>query len=203
MRAAQIKFRLVLPLAMTALSIVLFCLSLLLRPQELTNRPPSPAVDDKDENGTVTFSPEPELKLSPTLKVELALNLPAVQFGGLALEVIRAVTIGGGSESSLIGFSTLFVPLLWFSIGRWIDRQRSFIGLETVISRVREMHFKALLRFIAAIGLLGAICGLLPTYHHRTAESDFYFLVIGIWSTVYLTCSIWGARRLVGLHQVP
>ena len=121
------RFRVLLPLIMTGVQLGLLTASLAIHrePWVLPTlpEPQAQAQDDcSGENCTVSFSPSPEPSAGNILKLAIVLNLPAV-FPGPILDVVAALIHfpHPPGEPSQIGFSAVFVPVIWYRVGRWMD----------------------------------------------------------------------------------
>ena len=123
----RIRFCWLLPLVMTVAQLVLFVVTAVQERSETRHSallvPSFQAAAIQEEEGTVTFEPMTPIAPRGTVKAALILNCPAM-LGG----VLLGGTFNKESDSSIIGFSVLFVPLVWYAIGNWVDRQVAGIG---------------------------------------------------------------------------
>ncbi len=95
------------------------------------------------------------------------------------------------SDASFIGFSALFVPLVWYTIGNWIDRQ--IAGVRITGKRIGYSVAKWSLRVLGMLGLLACLFSFQGGWD---GPDNFSYIPVGLWSTWYLFCSFWGEHRL-------
>jgi hypothetical protein len=144
----------------------------------------------QEEGGTVTFRPMQPPPASLEFKIALMLSLPAVFLGGLF-----SMWLPGEEERRMIGASILFVPLLWFSIGRWID-QLLAPDVSVHAKRFLRAAGRMLLRGITAFLLFCVFIALTFQHHHQSSDQAFLMAALGLWCGGYLACSILGERTL-------
>ncbi len=125
------RFRVLLPLIMTGVQLVLLAASVVVHrePWVLPNPPESHAQSQSDcfGEGCVQFSPmPPEPRAGRILKIAMVVNFPAIFLGAVLHVIVVLIRLPHPpGEPTDIGFSVVFVPLIWYRIGRWIDTQSS------------------------------------------------------------------------------
>jgi hypothetical protein len=192
----------VLPVVMTAVQLGLFAASLAL-PREPWVIPVPPSVKDlsepqcSGENCEVTFYPAPEPRTGRILKAAMVLNLPAVFLGAfLVLSAGLAHIPHITGDPGAIVFGAVFVPLIWYRIGRWVDGQRGLRNAAQANMSSLGEFWIFLVRLFAWAVLLMAIYGLTPAYHHRTRESSFLFAALILWLGAFLAGGLWSGWRM-------
>jgi hypothetical protein len=199
------SFRVLLPLIMTAIQLGLLAASLIIHREPWVLFPPPKAQvqsqsDCSGANCTVTFEAPPEPRAGTILKAAMVLNLPAVFLGDLvhiATSVLHVPHFQG--EPSLLLFPTLFVPLIWYRVGKWLDDQRSprqFTqqGLKTtwtVVARVAVWCLFGLLLFTFLI-----------ERHRQPEATRFLTAVAAVWTGLYLALGLLGDWRRAVRHRV-
>jgi len=142
------------------------------------------------EDQTIEFHPT-ETKTSSVFKAALLLSFPAIWIAAIFTALLHLHE----SEPMWIGVGTVFVPILWYSIGKWIDQQ---FGTEAARpnqnSRISRGS-RTVLRVIAAFFGVCFVSIALPTFHHRSSETNFLSAAGILWCASYLACSLWGERR--------
>jgi hypothetical protein len=143
---------------MTAAQIVLFEVAVV---QERTGSQSSAkaipvvraAVLQEEQEQTVTFQPMYPRPIPTPVKAAWILNLPSL-LGG----VVLAGVFHRESDASFIGFSALFVPLIWYPIGNWVDTQIApgRMARKRIASRIAAW----VLRFLAVLGLTATVFSL-------------------------------------------
>jgi hypothetical protein len=132
---------------------------------------------------------------SPIFKTEMVLNLPAV-FIAVPIGVLR---MGGSRDASVIGLATLLAPLLWFWIGKWVDRQ---LGTEKhKPDRRRTRVVRTILRVLAYCYLFLCALSFTPLNPTPSPESGFFSATLALWLIGYLVCSYWGGRRALLMYS--
>ena len=181
---------------MTLANLLLFAVSVAHSTGPIFGRPPEPpgpryVVVNPDGTRTEAVDLPGPVRTTTEFKVVLALNMPAVIAGSLL-----SVAIPHTGCAVDICLSTLFVPFLWYVIGKWLDGHGNPFALahSRQESRMRTIC-KVLLRMGAGFFLMISFLGLTSLNHERTAESSFLFVVFLIWSACYLGGSIWTERR--------
>lgn len=188
-------FKWILPCVMVVLNVCLFGVSIAYSTGPIIGRPPdSPGpryiVSNPDDTETQTASFPPPLQTSAEFKIALALSMPAVIAGSLL-----SIFVPHMDCTLNIGLSTVFVPFLWFAIGKWFDELRSGAAFSVRKALKIGAPGRLLLRAGAGFFFLLSVFGLSTIDHHRTNESNFFFAVSLIWSCCYIAGSIWTERR--------
>lgn len=201
--AGRLPFRKLLPLVMTSVQLVLLALSLAQQwhlptsPAELHRKyPPTAPYTEGDEDGTVSFSPQPQdIETTTVFKVAMATNLPAIFCGDFIAVALIPLGVKGGGEALLIAIGALLGFQVWRLIGRWVDEQRAIShGIQSVRSKRRGI-LRSLLRGLAFL-VLCLLTLSLPSLHHYHSAGTIFVVCTGIaWSGVYLLLSIWGEKR--------
>lgn len=200
------RFRLLLPLMMSGLHVCLLVGSLLVRREPWVVPPPQGlhAQDQAEcsgENCAVTFSPAPELRTGRILKAAELLSLPAVFLGAILHLVAVLIHLPHASgERALLGFSTVFVPLIWYRIGRWVDLQAR-VGesstphansVWTLVTRTITLFFFALL-----------LLSFIVERHRESDETKFVMATAILWTGTYLGVGLVGDRRRAARSSLP
>lgn len=139
------------------------------------------------EDEPLTFEPMASPRPSVAVIVAIVLNLPAL-LGG----VVLAAILHRESVAAMLGFSALFVPLVWYTIGMWIDGQ-----VAPACAKKKHLAGKIarwILRALSVLGLLTCLFGFHDDW--EPSQSAFDFMPPALWCTWYLFCSFWGDRRL-------
>jgi hypothetical protein len=176
---------------MTAVQLVLFSVAAV-QERASTGRsgfsaPVVQAAVIQEEEGTVSFEP---MTPPPAVKAAAILNFPAMIGGVLLAGVFHRET-----DASIIGFSVLFVPLVWYPIGRWVDRQ--IAGVPAARKAIASHVARWSLRVLAILGLIACLFSARGGFE---GPDNFSYIPIGLWSTSYLFCSFRGDHRLSSLH---
>jgi hypothetical protein len=153
-------------------------------------RPPAYQYAAFQEGSTVTFQAT-EPKASGLIKADAVLNLPALFLG----EILAGILQWHG-DPALMAVSTVFVPLIWFRIGRSVDEQRGTVSGGSKRASKFRFAIRLTLRTAASVFLIVALQGLTPAFRHHTSDTDFLFGTLILWCAAYLVCSFWGQRRL-------
>jgi len=118
--------------------------------------------------------------LKPSEKIAILLNLPAVF-------VAMLVATFAFPQHDMAGMyvSIALVPFSWYAVGRWLDG---------VLGYTRRLRIFQTLRGLLGVSALGAlfvsIAGFTPLYHHRTADSNWFFAGLAFWSALCLAIVI-------------
>jgi len=203
------RFRVLLPLIMTAVQLGLLAASLVVHREPWVLPAPSESqaqtqADCSGEDCTVSFTLPPEPHFGRFLKMAMMLNLPAVLFG-VVLDVVAVLihfphTAG---EPTLLGFSAVFVPVIWYRVGRWLDD----LAIGGIVAESTQFHAKAVWRMVARaiIWFLFAIMLLsLLVERHRETDTTMFLQVIAIlWTGAYLAGGFLGDRRRAARLRAP
>ena len=190
------RFSVLLPLIMVVLQFGLLAASLIVNREPWVFPDPSiyPPPSESDCSGsdcTITFTMPPEPRMGVILKAEMLLNLPAVLLGSIFHIAAGAVHLPQSpGEPTLIGYSTLFVPLLWYRVGRWADDQMTE---EIVLFRARVVVRTAWKQFtrVAVWTLFGiSSCGFLFVDYHQSDATHYMEEVFILWAGVYLAVGL-------------
>lgn len=137
------------------------------------------------EGAGIPMEPLEAPPLKPVQKAALILNLPA-----MFLAVLIAAVFSPRNETAEMYLSIVFVPLVWYAVGRWID------GLLGYMDRLR---LSGVLRGLFLPPAAGVLCislaGLTPLYHHRTADTYWGFTGLVIWSGMCVAIALSSSRR--------
>ena len=188
------SFRFLLPLIMTSVQLGLLTASLTVHrePWVLPVPAESHAQSQSECSGEncMSFSPSPpEPKAGWLVKAAMLLNLPAV-FLGAVLDIVAGLLHVPTGESTLLAFSAVFVPVIWFRIGRWVDVQADKSSAPKVNSAGTIMA-RALVWCLFALILFSFL-----VERHREPETTKFLTEIAIlWTSAYLAGGLWGDRR--------
>ena len=167
--------------------------------------PQAQAQDDcSGENCTVSFSPSPEPSAGNILKLAIVLNLPAV-FPGPILDVVAALIHfpHPPGEPSQIGFSAVFVPVIWYRVGRWMDDLAS----PRMAEKPTQLGLKAVWTILArtAIWILFAmvLLSFLIEYYRESDTTKFVLVVSILWTGAYLAGGFLGDWWRSARRRVP
>lgn len=121
----------------------------------------------------------------------MLLNLPAVFLGGI-LDVVAGVLHFPTSEQSLLGFTSVFVPLIWFRVGRWLDDQFMSQNLrQSTLKSVLRISTRAFMWFLFVMML----AGLLLEHHRYAGSRNFMIVALILWTGAYLAGGLWGISK--------
>ncbi|UWZ83432.1 hypothetical protein [Occallatibacter riparius] len=190
----RIRFRWLLPLVMTLVQLILFAVTAAHEraavQRSALSIPVVQAAVLQEEGGTVSFEPITSPPPSLCDKIAAILNLPAM-FGGAVL----ATVLGRETDASIMGFSVLFVPFVWWPIGSWVDQQVAGIGV--VRKGIARRTARWMLRAVALLALIAAV---FLSHDGWEGQQDYSYIPVGIWTACYLICSFRGERRLTSLQ---
>jgi hypothetical protein len=138
----------------------------------------------------ISFSPSPpEPRAGWLVKAAMLLNLPAV-FLGAVLEGVAGLLHVPTGESTLLAFSIVFVPVIWFRISKWVDVQTGKSSAPKVNS-ARTIVARALVWGVLALMLFSFL-----VERHREPKTTKFLMEIAIlWTGAYLTGGLWGDQR--------
>ena len=132
------------------------------------------------QEGGMPIDPIRPAPLTLAFKVAIVLNLPAVFAGALV-----AAALSLESDLSLLWASTLFVPLLWFGIGRWLDGVFGF--------RPRPARLPSPWRgfwVLLSVGfLLLAVSSIAHLDRNFTSDAIWITAALSFWSVLFLAMS--------------
>jgi hypothetical protein len=188
------SFRMLLPLVMTGVQLGLLTASLIIHrePWVLPVQAESHAQSQSECSGEncISFSPSPpEPRTGRLVNAAILLNLPAV-FLGAFLSIVAGLLHFPTSESSLLAFSAIFVPVIWFRIGKWVDVEAGKSSTPkvksawTIVARVIVWCLFALMLWSFLVERL------------REPETTKFLTATAIlWTGAYLAVGLWGDRR--------
>jgi hypothetical protein len=195
---------------MTGVQLGLLAASLVVHrePWVLAAPPESQAQTQPDCSGegcAVLFSPvPPEPRVGRILMMAMVLNLPAV-FLGAVLHIAAGLIHFPHStgEPALLGFSAVFVPVIWYRVGRWMDH----LAVDSIQGESIQLSAKAVWTNVAraAAWFLFAIMLLsLLVERHRETDTTIFLQVISIlWAGVYLAGGFVSDRRRARRLRAP
>jgi hypothetical protein len=135
------------------------------------------------EGADIPWENKEPMPLTSEQKIAILLNLPAM-FAAIPI----AVVFFRGSDTGLLYAPLPFVPLLWYGIGRWLDRLLGHIPVSRRIHKTWRGLFAAL-----SVGLLClSIASITPLNHHRTGDTYWVGLALILWSALFLAMSMSG-----------
>jgi hypothetical protein len=202
------RFRVLLPLIMTGVQLGLLSASLIVHrePWVLPDPPESQAQSQSEcsSENCISFSPgPPEPHAGRFLKMAMMLNLPAVFWGAFLHIVVDLIHFRPSGEPTLIGFSAVFVPVIWYRVGRWLDD----LAIGGIAAESTQVNAKAVWRMVtrAIVWFLFAIMLLsLLVERHRENDTTMFLQVISIlWTGAYLAGGFLGDRRRAARLRAP
>jgi hypothetical protein len=204
------RFRLLLPLVMTGVQLGLLAASLIVHhePWVLPAPPESQAQAQPDCSGevcSVSFSPNPpEPRLGRILTTAIVLNLPAVFLGSfLHLLAVFIHLPHPPGEPTDIAFGAVFVPLIWYRVGRWMDdlaAGRIAGKLSTVTPKTVWREFA---RVIAWFLFATLLLSLLVERHRESNGTRFLVVIAILWAGAYLAGGFLGDRQKRARLRAP
>lgn len=133
------------------------------------------------QEGSIAWEPMEPKPLTSAQKLAILLNLPAMVLG----IPIALVFFHGNNIGSLYG-AVPFVPLVWYGIGRWLDK---VLGHIPPLQRERRAWREVFAVFSTILLCLG-IVGITPANHHRTHDAFWTESAIILWSALFLVISV-------------
>jgi len=185
----KLSFRRILPFAFTLLHLVtmLYSVSHHRNPASSEALAPGYTSVSYQEDGIVRWEPIEPRPLSPAQKVAIILNLPAI----LIASPIAAILFHG-EDIGLLSTALLFVPLIWYGIGRWLDRMLGYIPP----SRHAWKSGRGFVTALCWILLCISIVVMTPLNHHRRPDAYWVGSGFGLWSAIFVViCTFDPARR--------
>jgi hypothetical protein len=187
------RFRVLLPLIMTAVQLGLLAASLIVPRQPwVVPYPPESHQQSQSQcsgDNCASLSPSSSHRgVGRLLKVSEVLNFPAVflaAFLYLGVERLHVHT----NESWLLAFTAMFVPLIWYRVGKWIDDQSMFQNQNQSTHLRMKSAWKIVVRVIAWC-LLGF--GLISS---MGSSRDYITAALILWSGAYLAGGLLGDWR--------
>jgi len=170
--------------------------------------PPEPQAQAQEECSgdecTASFSPNPEPNAGNILRIAMVLNLPAV-FLGAVLHLV-AVLIHfphPPGEPSLLGFSAVFVPLIWYWVGRWVDN----LAPGAIPEKTNQPNLQSVWTILArtAVWILFAmmLLSFLVEHHRESGATKFVMAITVLWTGAYLAAGFLGDRLRTAQHHAP
>ncbi len=193
------SFRVLLPLIMTCVQLGLLAASVIVdREPWVRPYPPESNAQRQSQcsgDNCVSFSPGPHDRGSGRLvNAAMFLNLPAVILGAF-LDIGVGLLHVHTNESWLLGFSAVFVPLIWYRVGKWLDDQSTFQSLNQSARRGAKSAWTIVVRVI----VWSLFCLLLIAFlveHQRESEATkFMSAVLFLWMGAYLAGGLLGDWR--------
>jgi hypothetical protein len=203
------RFRVLLPLIMTGVQLGLLAASLVVhREPWVLPAPPEPqAQSQADCSGEdcISFSPgPPEPRAGKFLEMAMALNLPAV-FLGAVLHIVTVLVHfpHTSGEPTLLGFSAVFVPVIWYRVGKWLDD----LVIGEIVAESTQFNAKAVWRIVtrAIVWFLFVLMllSLLVERHRETDTTMFLQVISMLWTGAYLAGGFLGDRRRAARLRAP
>lgn len=184
---------------MTGVQLGLLAASLIVHrePWVLPNPPQSHAQNQSDCSGEdcIQFSPiPPEPRAGRTVKAAMVLNFPAV-FLGAFLEIGAGLLHFRTGEPSLLGFSAVFVPVIWYRVGKWLDAQSLYgnVGRSALlkVNSAWTLLARVLVWFVFAM----MVWAFFFERHHHGDATSFMIAIWIFWTGAYLAAGLWGDWR--------
>ena len=119
----------------------------------------------------------------------MILNLPAIYLGAI-LTILLGISHIASGESALLACSAVFVPLIWYRAGKWIDDQTTFQS----IGRMR-LTWTWVARALVGMALLMLLLAFPVEWYREGEATKFAEVVATGWAGIYLAVGIWGDRR--------
>ena len=135
---------------------------------------------DVDSASYPPISDIPPAPLTVAQKAALVLNLPALI---LSIPVVLAF-----SRSSNVGslFASLsFVFLVWYGVGRWVDRLVGYVPQPCQLRRKWRWVFAIISATMVCLG----IATVTPINHHRPPDAYWFAAALTLWSGLFLRIS--------------
>lgn len=184
----RIGFRRLLPVLFTLIHIGLLIYSSAPRHDAQSNfRSHFTYQSAADQEDSVAWEPMEPRPLKPAQKLAFVANLPALVLAmPIALMFLQSNDIGS------LYASLPFVPLVWYSVGRWLDRLMGYISQ----SHQPRRAWRRLFTVISTILLCLSIASITPVNHHRTHDAYWVGSALILWSGLFLAISISGSFQL-------
>lgn len=105
--------------------------------------------------------------------------------------------IGIAGEPTLLGSSALFVPLIWYRVGRWVDNQSTQRRAQAKAKPAGSIIARALAWFVLVMIVLA-----FPSSHYHYGPYERFILIVSIlWIGTYLVCGLWSDWRTKRMPQ--
>jgi len=186
---SNIGFRRLLPIVFTAIQLALALYTAARAPKQTLTivHQSGYRVVAFQEVGEMPAEPLSSSPLTSMQRAAIILNLPAFAVGGLVRELLFPYRNGTELYASIV-----FVPFVWYAVGRWLDGLLGYLAPMRLNSLVSG--FFSLLAFGLLLLSLG---GLTPLYHHRSTDSNWVFTGFILWSLLCLAITATGGERPV------
>ena len=128
--------------------------------------------------------------------IAMVLNLPAVFLGAiLHLVAVFIHFPHPPGEPTEIAFSVVFVPLIWYRVGRWMDELAEG-GIAGVSGRLSaKALWTGVTRTIVWFLFATLLLSLLVERHRESNGTKFLAVTAIFWSGAYLAGGYFGDRR--------
>ena len=184
---SRIGFRRVLPILFTLVHVVLLLYVAAQRQDALSNFQGEFAYHPAAyQENSIAWEPMEPKPLMLAEKLGIVLNLPA-----FVLAIPFALLFFHGNDVGLWYTSLPVVPLIWYGVGRWLDRLRGHISHSPPARR----NWHGLFASLSAIVLFISIVSVPPISRHRTGDTYWIGFCLILWSGRSLAISISGAIR--------
>jgi hypothetical protein len=193
---SRIGYRSVLPVLITLLQILIAILAS--TNQQGTRRawnalrfPEYRTVAFQEDAGTVHFVPMTPVS-SPEFKAAMLLNFPAMWVAGI---VAALSGLHPEADPEILWISVLFVPLVWYPIGRWIDIRLGLVKCTLKSDSSLRRSGRRLSCGVAGALLVVSFIGTTPLYHHNTRETYWVWTAMILWSCMALGFAVSADRQ--------
>jgi hypothetical protein len=140
------------------------------------------------QGNSIVWQPMEPQQLTPEQRIAMVVNLPA-----MILAIPIAIAFFQGSPFGLMYAGLLFVPLVWYGVGRWLDRLFGFIPQSPKLHKTSRKACAVLSAFVLTMSVLG----LTPVNHHRRRPNTYVMgFSLVLWSGLFLAMSASGSVRL-------
>lgn len=185
----RIGFRRALPLAFTLIHIALVWFSLAHQPHAERivfhdSEYRAVAYQESISVPVETLGQPPPLKA--VHKIAVILELPA-----MFVATLIGAALFPRNDAAWLYTSLPLVPLVWYSIGRWLDGLLGYIA-RLCLPRILRRWFTVLAIWV----LFVSTAGLTPLYHHRTLDTYWIFSGVVLWSGLCLAVMASSGRRV-------
>jgi hypothetical protein len=192
----RIGYRRVLPISITLLQILISILAStnqqgIRRAWNALRFPEYRTVAFQEDAGTVHFVPMTPVS-SPEFKAAMLLNLPAI----CVAAIVGALSgLHPEGDAEILWISVLFVPLVWYPIGRWIDIRLGLVKRTLKPDSSLRRSGRRLSCGVAGALLVVSLTGTTPLYHHNTRETYWVWTAMILWSSMALGFAISANRQ--------
>jgi|SRR5579864_183415 len=193
----RIGFRRVLPLLLTLAHAMLVVFASMHSPdRSLKEQPKACFRYTSYGDDASAWQPMEPAPLSPAQRTAIVLNLPA-----FVLAIPITLLLFPGNAIGSMYSSLPFVPLVWYGVGRWLDRLLGYIPQPAKLHRGRRRAFALLSTFF----LFLSIASITPINHHHRRGVDTYIIetALIVWSGLFLAISTTGSVRRSETSVLP